>query len=295
MKPHRASTLLIIIIILATWLGVAVANDPDPEWPVRGVDKIPEVEVDRSARIQQHVQRIFESPHAFTGDERTPFAPGNGACNACHGSGMDTLFNIEEETPERLNEPCLECHEEGARRHWKGSAHEFSGLACINCHSMHNTRDKLLKADSQLEVCGSCHLDRRADFGKPSHHPVPEGSMECTDCHNPHGTPGPKLLVGHTRNETCYRCHAEKRGPFLWEHNPAREACTECHDPHGSIHRPLLTTRPPMLCQQCHLGSHSDTALNGAGRDFRVQGRSCLNCHSQVHGTNHPRGRFLTE
>ncbi|ANB01665.1 DmsE family decaheme c-type cytochrome [Ectothiorhodospira sp. BSL-9] len=288
----------LILIVAAIGLAIAGpstvwATDADPERPIRGVDKIPQVVVDRTAQIEEHVQRIFNSPHAFTADERTPFS--QGMCNACHGQGMETLFNIDKETPERLNQPCLSCHEEGARRHWKGSTHEFSGLACVNCHAMHNERPKLLKADTQIEVCGSCHLDRRSDFGKPSHHPVPEGIMQCTDCHNPHGTPGPNKLVGHTINETCFNCHAEKRGPFLWEHNPARESCVTCHDPHGSIHRPLLNARAPGLCQQCHLGSHSDVGLSGASMDFRVQGRSCLNCHSQIHGTNHPRGHVFKE
>lgn len=265
----------------------------DPERPIRGVDKVPKLEVDRSARIQEHVQRIFRTPHANFADERTPFA--QGMCNRCHGPGMEIFFNPEKESAKRMNQPCLSCHEEGARRHWHGSTHEFSGLACVNCHAMHNERPRLLKADTQLEVCGACHLDRRADFNKPSHHPVPEGLMQCTDCHNPHGTPGPRKLIGHTVNETCYNCHAEKRGPFLWEHNPAREACITCHDPHGSIHRPMLVSRPPMLCQQCHLGTHSDVALTGARMDFRVQGRSCLNCHSQIHGSNHPRGFVFKE
>jgi predicted CXXCH cytochrome family protein len=40
--------------------------------------------------------------------------------------------------------------------------------------------------------------------------------MECTSCHNPHGSTNVKMLkVGNFVNETCVSCHTEKRGPFL--------------------------------------------------------------------------------
>ena len=148
----------------------------------------------------------------------------------------------------------------------------------------------------QADVCFACHKKQRADFNKPSHHPVRFGQMTCTDCHSPHGSAATALLKKSTLNQTCYGCHAEKRGPFLWEHAPASEDCTLCHTPHGSIHPALLTKRPPLLCQQCHSQSgHTSLALTGAGlpggspSGFLLAG-SCLNCHSQVHGSNHPSG-----
>ncbi len=288
---HRMLRILcsILLILLGTVSAIALAGDP--ERPLRIPGQIPIPEFDRSERIRAHVQLMFQTPHAAIADERTPFA--EGLCLTCHGADMDMLFNPEEETSERLNQPCLSCHEEGARRHWRGSTHAFSGMACIDCHAMHNTRPKLLKTDTQLELCSTCHLDRRADFKKTSHHPIPEGLMQCTDCHNPHGSAGEKKLIAMTINETCYSCHAEKRGPVMWQHAPVQENCTYCHDPHGSMHRPLLISRPPFLCQQCHLGTHSSTALTASHQDFRIQGRSCLNCHNQVHGSNHPRGYTL--
>lgn len=280
------------VAIFVVCLGAASAWGGDPERPGRVPDLVPSPPPDRSAYLDEHIQRMFRTPHAMVGDERTPFA--NGMCVRCHGPEMDMFFDPATTPVERMNRLCLSCHEEGVRRHWRGSRHESAGLACVNCHQLHNERPRLLKADTQLEVCGTCHMDRRTDFLKPSHHPVPEGLIQCTDCHNPHGTTGPRKLIGATINETCYNCHAEKRGPFLWEHHPVRDDCVNCHDPHGSVHRPLLLSRPPLLCQQCHLGSHSQQALVGAGPDFRIQGQSCLNCHSRVHGSNHPRGNFLT-
>ena len=55
--------------------------------------------------------------------------------------------------------------------------------------------------------------------------------MECTTCHNPHGAQNVKMLrEGTSITEACASCHAEKRGPFLWEHAVGRENCVTCHD-----------------------------------------------------------------
>ena len=124
--------------------------------------------------------------------------------------------------------------------------------------------------------------------------------MQCTECHAPHGGPGPADLIAHTINEQCYQCHAEKRGPFLWEHAPVAENCLDCHSPHGSNHRDLLQARTPWLCQQCHMAPfHPSTALSGTGlpgeaANASLLGRDCMNCHTQMHGSNHPSGSGLT-
>lgn len=124
--------------------------------------------------------------------------------------------------------------------------------------------------------------------------------MRCSDCHNPHGSTGPSLLARSNVNETCYRCHAEKRGPFLWEHAPVREDCSNCHEPHGSNHPSLLKNRGPYLCQQCHLAAfHPSTAytangLLGPSPADQLLTRNCLNCHTEVHGSNHPSGPRFT-
>ena len=130
--------------------------------------------------------------------------------------------------------------------------------------------------------------------------------MVCSDCHNPHGSTGPKLVKKNSVNETCYQCHAEKRGPFLFEHRPAVEDCTNCHTPHGSNVAPLLKTRPPMMCQQCHDGTHASASPAGpnvagrqggltaaAGPSKNLVGRACMNCHSQIHGSNSPAGGYF--
>lgn len=125
--------------------------------------------------------------------------------------------------------------------------------------------------------------------------------MGCSDCHNVHGATSGAMLNQPTVNQTCFSCHADKRGPFLWEHAPAAEDCTLCHSSHGSVRQSLLTKSPPLLCQQCHTtAGHPSVARTGAalpggpagGSVFLVAG-SCTNCHSQVHGSNHPAGAKL--
>ena len=109
------------------------------------------------------------------------------------------------------------------------------------------------------------------------------------------------MLVKASVNQTCYGCHAEKRGPLLWEHAPVVEDCTLCHSTHGSVRQALLNKSAPLLCQQCHApAGHPSVARNGtslpggaAGGAVFVVAGSCTNCHSQVHGSNHPAGAKL--
>ena len=82
--------------------------------------------------------------------------------------------------------------------------------------------------------------------------PLREGKMVCSDCHNPHGSTTEALLKTDLINDTCYKCHAEKRGPFLFEHLPVRENCASCHDPHGSVNEFMLKMSRPRLCAECH-------------------------------------------
>jgi DmsE family decaheme c-type cytochrome len=133
---------------------------------------------------------------------------------------------------------------------------------------------------------------------RSGHMPVREGKMECTSCHNPHGSSNVRMLkAGNWVNESCASCHTEKRGPFLWEHSAGRENCVTCHDPHGSNNDRMLVAKAPMLCQRCHVAARHPASIydNNAitvNKSNRMFGRSCVNCHSNVHGSNHPSGQF---
>ena len=247
-----------------------------------------------------------KGPHARGGDARTPAA--KDGCETCHGPGSkhitdpasNPMKSFTKLSADQVNATCETCHNRGPHALWDGSTHEARGVACTTCHSVHDAKsDKgSLKAKSQFELCATCHRDKVLKLQKTGHMPVAEGKMDCTSCHNVHGSTNVKLLkTGDNVNELCTSCHAEKRGPYLWEHAPVREGCTTCHDAHGSSNERMLQAKLPMLCQRCHVSSrhpptiYDQTQLNGVSN--RLLSRSCVNCHPAIHGSNHPAGQFF--
>ncbi len=226
-------------------------------------------------------------------------SPANGECESCHGPRSKHIENPTRElaldsTPKSQSAVCLQCHEGGARMGWKAGAHHTGEVACTSCHTVMEQKSPraLLATDSATKTCATCHAEVTVEGNKMSHHPVREGRMDCASCHNVHGST-PSLLVKNTLNDTCYTCHAEKRGPFVWEHAPAREDCSTCHTAHGSNQRALLTAKDPFLCLSCHsYGGHVN--LPRYNRVSNPYGSGCSNCHTSVHGSNHPSGAKLT-
>lgn len=229
------------------------------------------------------------------------------ACETCHGPGAKHVekgggrgveifaFNKNVD-PKAKAAKCLACHDETkTAAFWSQSKHNIEGVSCDNCHSPHAGTKNFLKA-GRSEVCFQCHKDIQAMTRKQSHHPIREDKVACVDCHNPHGELADKMLKADSVNELCYKCHAEKRGPYLNEHPPVEENCLNCHNPHGSNHDRLLTQRVPVLCEQCHetggsMGGQPFTifSTNAPGNvvpSSHMVGRACLNCHPAIHGSN---------
>jgi len=229
---------------------------------------------------------------------------------------------------------------------WEGSSHQARNLTCTTCHSVHAPKSEsaqLVKA-TPMQLCADCHRDKVAKVDRSGHMPVREGKMTCATCHNPHGSANVRLLragfsvaeactschadkrgpflfehapvrencatchnphgsanvrllrAGFSVAESCTTCHADKRGPFLFEHAPVRENCATCHDPHGSANERMLVQKQPFMCQRCHSHQRHPATLYDnrvVGTSNRIFARSCVTCHSQVHGTNHPSGHFL--
>ena len=254
------------------------------------------------------VMSIFNTKHGSRADQDAPFS--NLQCEAGHGPSKDhqkakkkaevqvqRTFGKGDSAPvSEQNGACLSCHESHTGAGWFGSRHESVDVACVSCHKIHADRDPMFDPIEQQETCFSCHPRTRSDTYKASGHPLRFGNMACSDCHDVHDGNNDFLLTADNVNDTCYSCHAEKRGPFLWEHAPVTESCTLCHNPHGSNHPAMLTRRPPLLCQQCHSAAgHPGEAYTGEDMDDSsnarfLMARGCQNCHSQVHGSNHPSG-----
>ena len=244
--------------------------------------------------------------HARAFNERTPAA--KQGCESCHGPGKEhvdsggdktKIINLKTLTPQHASETCTACHNRATHALWDGSQHDQRQVGCLSCHSVHTAKgERLLKEKGQLELCATCHRPIVNKQYRFNHMPVREGKLVCSSCHNPHGSSNVKLLkAGTTIDESCTSCHAEKRGPYLWEHAPVAESCTTCHDPHGSNNPRLLVSKPPFLCQRCHVTSrHPPTVYEGfvlqnSSNANKIFARSCVVCHQQIHGSNAPSGK----
>ena len=308
----RAFLFLLLLAVCST--TAALADEPDRT--LQGDRVCTKCHDETEAKP---VLSIYKTAHGVKADTRTP------GCQSCHGPSeahvknpegastrptVDVDFRHGSKTPAELQaKTCLGCHENGQRTQWMGSEHQRSNMPCTSCHEIHTESDRVLNKVTQPEVCFTCHKTQRAQIHEISTHPILAGKMACSDCHNPHGSNGPKLMIKNSVNETCYMCHADRRGPFLWEHYPVTEDCTNCHTPHGSNSSPLLKARIPWLCQECHTSDHSGGLNSGAnlpnGTATTINGllppgaqvpraqtnaRACLGCHSMIHGSNNPAG-----
>jgi len=242
----------------------------------------------------------------------------NKGCESCHGPGgehvrqgggtIGSLITFSKSEPAQKKAPiCLSCHENSSQLAlWDSGVHKKQDVACSDCHSVHGavrpqtgygtTRVGLgYTPGPEYQTCGKCHLDVKAQINRRSHHPIIEGRITCSNCHQPHGSMGPSQIKAASVNQLCYKCHAEKRGPYMFEHPPVEENCAACHTAHGSVHAKLTVEKVPNLCQGCHDGTRHpatrysrETLLTGAVPSNKSYNRSCLNCHANIHGSNAP-------
>jgi DmsE family decaheme c-type cytochrome len=297
MAQFKGAVLAILLAVGAGYVSQVAAQQPARQDKVLKGDAVCTRCHDESEEYP--VLAIGKTKHGTVADGRTP------SCTSCHGESNlhvnrppdakerpkpDRMFGKSSPTPmEERSAACLSCHQGGKRIHWQMSAHAGRDVACSSCHQVHAQHDKARDKLAQTEVCFSCHKEQRAQINRPSRHPIKEGKVACSDCHNPHGSAGEKMLVRDNVNDTCYSCHMEKRGPFVRTHAPVQENCALCHNPHGTTNDNLLKLRTPFLCQQCHEPtSHRGLpgALGSTGTSANLQGRGCVNCHTNIHGSN---------
>jgi len=281
----------------------------------------------KAADVTPICANCHEDKHAsifFTAHGANNDASGS-MCQACHGDATEHLKDPIKNKPANLikygtaaekTAVCFACHAPNRQlAFWDSGKHSLNDVTCSNCHSIHGKQGNPTVAPftttfrpNESEVCGTCHQDIRSQTLKPFHHPIVEGKVKCSDCHNPHGAISPAMLRSATVNDQCVSCHADKRGPFVFTHPPVEENCTTCHNPHGSSHDRLLNEPAPNLCQDCHDAARHPGSIYGGGAAWLTPGgapnssvntrfiaRGCVNCHNAVHGSNAPgsKGRFF--
>jgi len=231
----------------------------------------------------------------------TKGGPSKQGCESCHGPGgahvagggdITKIFIFKNHSTKEIDSRCLGCHA-GGTEHMNAvnSLHRQNDVSCTSCHSVHHAQTKeLLLVKAQPQLCYSCHLQQKPQFEMLFHHRVNEGLIQCTDCHNPHGTAGPKQVrTSSSQNIVCFTCHADKQGPFVFEHGPVKvEGCSSCHTVHGSANAHLLkVSNINILCLQCHTTSSFSSAPGTPS--FHNQStffQACTTCHVQIHGSN---------
>lgn len=223
---------------------------------------------------------------------------GQHGCESCHGPGsahvegggdVSKIIGFKKLSRQEATTRCLSCHGEGQeQRRFAQSPHDSNDVGCLDCHSPHHAKEaQHLLVQKQPQLCYGCHTFAQADFAKPFHHRVEEGLIQCSDCHNVHGTATLRQVRTLPSGDfVCYKCHADKQGPFVYEHVPVKtEGCTACHTPHGSTNPRLLrVSMINLLCLQCH--TFPTQGPIGPTHNQSQKYQACTMCHVAIHGSN---------
>lgn len=171
----------------------------------------------------------------------------------------------------KIDTTCLTCHT--GKKIWLVSKHRHGAMigGCTLCHNPHGSKHRYqLWAENSLQICVSCHADKKNIFDQENPLPYIHGIIfgkGCVACHNPHASDEEFMLLKPI-NELCRSCHpslaAIKRGHPVAGHplsgpkerrRPDRRlTCIGCHNPHASSHKYLLieTKQGGLLCRVCH-------------------------------------------
>jgi DmsE family decaheme c-type cytochrome len=218
-----------------------------------------------------------------------PHAAG-GSCTACHGDAEEHLEegggpNIfafgSEDLPNAKSAMCQSCHAKTNPR-YAASPHGKAAMDCTVCHTVHaKTANPAQLRIPDPKNCTQCHEAVMAQFQLNERHRLQEGIMQCSTCHDPH-EPSARERLGGFKHEACLKCHTDKGGPFLYEHEASRiEGCTACHEVHGSPNRRMLTHHSIAdLCFSCHGAAPSWHSR------FDSYSSNCTSCHATIHGSN---------
>ncbi|MBI5241743.1 MAG: DmsE family decaheme c-type cytochrome [Elusimicrobia bacterium] len=250
------------------------------------------------AEVAEKFAKTFHGRKAKSSDKL------KAGCESCHGPGslhaaaggdknnpgFATIKNLKNLSASEQSAACLTCHKDAKQlMMWKTGSHATNDVSCLKCHSVHageGRKSLAARSQGETETCLKCHRKQKADMNLASHHPVPEGKMFCTSCHNPHGGIEGNLKAD-SLEELCGKCHSEKLGPFAFEHSPVADGCNNCHVVHGSSNDRLLVMPQPAICTTCHWKPHSQNAA-APGTIARISGKvRCTDCHMDIHGSDY--------
>lgn len=312
---------------LASPVGLAATTLEQPQGVALSIqDDFVGSETCRACHEQQF-DRVANTKHGKLGDIESWKGKVVG-CESCHGPGkahvegngdVSKIKTFAKLDPKAASETCLSCHA-GKENHnnFRRGDHWKNNVGCTDCHSAHGTTfgppragsitfvggaaaqrpnlaDRAMLKNSEPQLCMSCHTETKAQFSKPFRHKVLEGTMNCSDCHNPHGGfEGKQARLALGSDQACVRCHTQMQGPFAFEHAPLKtEGCAACHTPHGS-NNPKMLKRSSVrqLCLECHTNIFTvelpdDPSIpTGPHTQTSIRTQNCTICHSQIHGSH---------
>ena len=246
--------------------------------------------------------KTFSESRHFVTTLDTKKGPEFHGCESCHGPGKDhvegggdktKIFTFKNASAKDISVRCLKCHEYGQEHaNFSRSVHVQNNVSCVDCHSPHHPKEtQFLMRQPQPQLCYGCHHEIKQHFTRTFHHRVNEGLVRCTDCHNPHGSSlGRQLRASESQDVVCFKCHADKAGPFVFEHQVVKvEGCVSCHLPHGSSNPKLLKrSQVNLLCLECHTFSLDPVGQQPSGpvHNQSQKYQACTMCHVAIHGSN---------
>ena len=213
-------------------------------------------------------------------------------CAACHGDASAHLQDPMKAKPAsafkkgvpaaQKDAVCQTCH--AGNRHlvfWERASMRRTRCRAVSCHSIHGKPGPVVVAPfttsfrpNESDLCGTCHQQVRAATLKPSHHPIIENKIKCSDCHNvarrahagdaEGGDGEPAVLLLPRRQARAVPVRAPGgRGELPVLPQPAWLGV-----------RKLLNEKVPNLCQDCHDCARHPGTVYGAAGELHLYGRS---------------------
>jgi DmsE family decaheme c-type cytochrome len=308
MARGRLLPLATFVAALWVWSAAALAQTPDPTPSPTPVPEKPASKPEAASAspkcgdCHEEAAKFAGNPHArYSHRDKKPEI--EDFCSNCHGDGAKHMEAGGDKTLIQTfhgladAELCISCHQK-ADEHASfatGFHGNSAAVNCLTCHSIHKAvaKNEHLLARAPGALCQTCHSGQSASFrSKPFAHRLDRGGMTCLDCHNPHDRKGQTVALTRSGELPCLNCHAEKRGPFVFDHATGSAGdCLSCHQPHGSTNPKMLTwARVDQLCLSCHSRTGSANPLGSQPPSFHdlrfPRFRNCTTCHTAVHGSN---------